>query len=660
MPQDGTASGLGRTRLSPPVFFPVVACTVAMLVLGTLWPDRAATLFADAQHWIVETFGWLYVVAVAVFLVFVVVIALGPAGRIRLGPDDAEPDYGTATWFAMLFSAGMGIGLMYFGVAEPMMHYISPPVGEGGTVEAARRALVITFFHWGLHAWAIYAVVGLALAYFAFRHRLPLAVRSALFPLFGRRIYGPIGHAADVFAVLGTMFGVATSLGLGVMQIGAGAHYLFGTPNTLAVQLVLIAGITLCATASAASGLDVGIRRLSELNLGLALLLVLFVFLTGPTLFLLKALVQNVGAYFSDIVEKTFTLYAYRPSGWIGGWTLFYWAWWIAWSPFVGMFIARVSRGRTVREFVLGVLAAPVGFTFIWMTVFGNAAISLDRTTAAGAIAAAVDENVSTALFHFLEFLPLSSLSAIVATVLVVTFFVTSADSAALVMDTIASGGADDGPIWQRILWALSAGAVAAVLLAAGGLKALQTASITAALPFTVVLLFVCYGLAKALQRDTAHAPVHGYPAAIPIRGADVPWQQRLRTLLSHPSRERAHAFLDDVAAPALNDVAAEIRSTGLEAEAQRRERGVELIVRHGEGPDFIYDVRLRRYAAPEFAVRERVRPGAEDRHRYYRAEPRLLDGEQDYDVMGYTREQLIGDVLSHYERHVALRQPAR
>jgi len=651
---------LGRAQLSAPVFIPSVACILALVVLGAVWPNRTAVLFADAQHWIVETFGWLYVVAVAVFLVLVVVVALGPAGRIRLGPNDSVPDYGNTTWFAMLFSAGMGIGLMYFGVAEPMMHYVSPPVGDGGTIEAARRALVITFFHWGLHAWAIYALVGLALAYFAFRHRLPLSIRSALFPLIGRRIHGPIGHAADVFAVLGTMFGVATSLGLGVMQIGAGADYLFGLPNTLAMQLVLIAAITGCATASAASGLDMGIRRLSELNLGLALFLVLFVFAAGPSLFLLKALVQNVGAYLSDLVAQTFTLYAYRPNGWIGGWTLFYWAWWIAWSPFVGMFIARVSRGRTIREFVLGVLAAPVGFTVIWMTVFGNTAIDLDRTVAAGAIAAAVDENVSTALFHFLEYLPLSSLTAIVATLLVVTFFVTSADSAALVIDTIASGGVEGGPVWQRILWAVSAGAVAAVLLAAGGLKALQTASIIAALPFTVVLLFVCYGLARALQRDVAHAAVHGYPAAIPVRGADVPWQQRLRTLLSHPSRERAHVFLDEVAMPALNDVAIEIRRTGMDAQAHRTERGAGLVVRHGAAPDFIYDVRLRRYAAPEFALAEQARPGAEERHRYYRAEPHLLDGEQDYDVMGYTREQLIGDVLSHYERHVSLRQPAR
>src|SRR5690554_2624453 len=364
-------------RLNPPVFYSAAGLIVAILLFAALAPTTADKWFQRVQSAIIENGSWFYVLAVAVILLSVLYLGFSRMGAIKLGPDHSEPDYSRLSWFSMLFSAGMGIGLMFFGVAEPVMHFLSPPVAEAGSVEAAREAMKITFFHWGLHAWAIYAIVALILAFFAYRHGLPLTLRSALYPMIGDRIYGPIGHIVDVFAVIGTVFGVATSLGYGVTQINAGINYLFDVPVSDTVQVVLIIGVTLLAVISVTTGLDKGIRRLSELNMILAVLLLVFVLLLGPTVFLLQAFVQNTGAYVSELVGNTFNLFAYEKTDWIGGWTVFYWGWWLSWAPFVGLFIARVSRGRTIREFVLGVLLVPSGFTLMWMTFFGNSVIEL-------------------------------------------------------------------------------------------------------------------------------------------------------------------------------------------------------------------------------------------------------------------------------------------
>jgi len=640
-----------KATINPPVFFSSAILILLFAVFGAAAPGTANSVFNAVQGWIVHTFGWFYILAVAIFIMFALALALSGYGRIKLGPDDSEPDYTNRSWFAMLFSAGMGIGLMFFGVAEPIMHFTSPPVGEGGTVEAAREAMKITFFHWGIHAWAIYAVIGLSLAYYAFRHNLPLTVRSTLYPLIGRHIEGPIGHVVDVFAVLGTMFGVATSLGLGVLQVNAGLNYLFGLPETTGVQIVLIVAITLLATVSVVAGLDAGIKRLSEVNLVLAVALLLFVLVAGPTLFLLNVTVQNTGAYLSEVVNKTFTLYAYEPTEWFGGWTLFYWAWWIAWSPFVGMFIARVSRGRTIRQFVVGVLLVPVGFTFVWLSCFGNSAIGLDMASADNPIARAVAENVPIALFTFLEQLPIAAISSLVATVLVVTFFVTSSDSGSLVIDIITSGGRDGSPVWQRTFWALAEGVVAAVLLVAGGLQALQTASITAALPFTLVMLVVCYALLQSLRVEGIRRLSLDMPAGAQGGGAQVPWRRRLQNVLNYPARDRIEAFLQNTVHPALKEVAEEIDNQGLEAQVRLEPGEVSLSVSHGEERDFFYAVRARGYTPPPFAYPRRREQEGKGK-RYYRAEVHLLEGSLDYDVMGYTREQIISDVIAQYERH--------
>lgn len=649
-------------KINPPVFYGAAILSL-IFVLGTvIAPEQASILFGAVQNWVINTAGWFYVLSVALFLIFVVVLALSGYGRIKLGPDHSEPDYSYVSWFAMLFSAGMGIGLMFFGVAEPVMHMMSPPVGDAATAEAAREAMRITFFHWGMHAWAIYAVVALSLAYFAFRQNLPLTIRSSLYPLIGEKIYGPIGHAVDIFAVLGTLFGVATSLGLGVMQINSGLGYLFDVPTNVGVQIMLIAFITLLATISVVMGLDGGIRRISELNMILAVILVGFVLVAGPTVYLLQTFVQNTGYYLSKIVDTTFNLYAYEPKDWIGGWTLFYWGWWIAWSPFVGMFIARVSRGRTIREFVVGVLAVPVGFTFLWMTVFGNTGIHMILEQGLTELADAVAADSSVALFQFFEYLPLTTIFSFLATILVVTFFVTSSDSGSLVVDMLTSGGTgDESPVWQRIFWSVTEGVIAAALLLAGGLSALQTATIASALPFTIIMLLMCWGMIRALRLELVkRTSLKDAMLAPRILTQPNSWQQRLTRIIRHPKHGEVLSFLDGTVKPALEQVAGEFEKQSLAAKVSQDEKNrVWIEVSHGEEIDFFYSVHARPYTPPTFVMSD-VRRKRGEELRYFRAEVYLREGGQDYDIMGWTREQVIADVIDQYEKHMHFLQAVR
>lgn len=656
-PAPQSADGLARRpwiQVNPPVFFVSAALILLFAAASALFPERVGAAFTTLQAAIVRDFGWFYILAVAAFLIFVLFLMMSRYGEVKLGPDDSEPEYSYLSWFAMLFSAGMGIGLLFFGVAEPIQHYALPPVGDGRTVESARESMVLTFFHWGLHAWAIYIVVGMALAYFAFRRGLPLTLRSSLFPLIGNRIHGPIGHAIDIFAVLGTMFGVATSLGFGVLQVNAGFGHLFGLPVTPEVQIILIVVITGMATLSAGTGLNKGVKRLSELNIVLAIALLLFVLAVGSTVFLLGAYVQNIGAYLGAVVQRTFRMYAYEPNAWLGNWTLFYWGWWISWSPFVGMFIARISRGRTIREFVCGVLLVPVLFTFLWMTVFGNTAIALDLGGVAP-IVQTVADNLPVALFEVLEQLPFPLITSGIATLLVITFFVTSADSGALVIDMITSGAVPNPPVWQRIFWCCCAGLVAAVLLLAGGLQALQTAALASALPFAVVMLFICYGLLRALQTESKGVPMDLSGATDASPDVELSWQQRLASITSFYDKPDISAFLDGTARPALDAVAAQFQETGLLPQVVEHDGRVELNVPHGDRGQFRYTVRARSFRAPSFAWTEAEGRDADSRH--YRAMATGAEGEPQHDVTGYTREQLINDLLKRYTQFRHLRR---
>lgn len=646
-----------QTSINPPVFFSAAVLILLLVGLAAFAPDFTQQLFSDTQAWILSHVSWFYILTVAIILLSTFFLAISRYGDIKLGPDHSTPDFKNFTWFAMLFSTGMGIGLMFFGVAEPVMHFLSPPTGEGGTVLAARNAMSITFFHWGLHAWAIYAIVGLVLAFFCYRHGLPLRLSSALYPIIGDRIYGRTGQAVDTFAVLGTVFGVATSLGFGVAQINSGLNYLFNLPVTLQVQIVLIIIACGLATLSVASGLDRGIKILSEINLGFALLLLLFVLILGPTVFLLQTFVENTGSYLSDIVTATFNLYAYQPNDWIGGWTLFYWGWWIAWSPFVGLFIARISRGRTIRQFVLGVLLVPSGFTLFWMTVFGDTSIYYILVEGMSNFGLTVQNDVAQALFVFLEKLPLTSITSMIALCMIVVFFVTSADSGALVIDLLASKENMPSPVWQRIFWSALTGVVAIALLLADGLQALQTATIASALPFSIILLTAIFGLFKALKTEATKRQIRYQTVArTPPLAQGQDWQQRLRNLVTLPEQNQVVRFMNLTVAPAMKAIGAELQDLGFEAEVMQKSfpdsdaKGWALTVsHHGEYQDFSYQVFPVAENRPMLTPVDTERP---DKEIYYRAEVHLAEGGQDYDIMGWTKDDIIIDIINQYEHH--------
>ena len=644
-----------KTTILKPVFIPSVIFIIALVSFAILSPQLANEVFTNVRNFVADKFGWLYMLGVGIFTLFALFLAVSPFGKFRLGPDQSKPTYSNLSWFAMLFSAGMGIGLMFWSVAEPVMHYVSPPVGTAQSIDSAKMAMNILFFHWGLHAWAIYAIVGLVLAYFSFRHGLPLSIRSALYPLIGDKIYGKIGHSVDTIAVLGTVFGVATSLGFGVLQINSGLNYLFEIPVGISTQIILIALITAIATISVVLGLDGGIKRLSELNLYLAGFLLLFIFLAGPTFFLLNTLIQNIGSYLSNIVFMTFNQYSYdTTSSWMSSWTLFYWAWWIAWAPFVGMFIARVSRGRTIREFVIGVLFVPVGFTFIWMTVFGNSALYSIMNEGFTLLSTAVSADVSTALFKFLQHFPFSSFVSVIAIVLVVIFFVTSSDSGSLVVDTIASGGRVNNPVWQRIFWAVSQGIVAIALLLAGGLQALQSASIIMALPFVFVMLIACWGMYKALSLESIrneslqhhmNAGRHGK-----ISGT---WQARLSRIIEFPKVDETKRFINEDVINAMNLVKDELSKYSWNVEVSNDKLNAISIIRveHSDDFDFIYEVRAKNYDTPSYAYPESVNP-TKMQKKYARAEVFLQDGNKAYDIYGYDEDVITTDIIDQFEKH--------
>ncbi|RCW40441.1 choline/glycine/proline betaine transport protein [Halopolyspora algeriensis] len=500
-----------KTHTNPPVFVISALVTLAFVLWGVLAPANVATVAGAVNSFITTNFEWLYIIAASFFLIFVLLIMISRYGTIRLGPPDSTPEYGNTAWFAMLFTAGMGIGLVYYAVSEPVTHFLNPPVGEGGTREAVPQAMNLTFFHWGLHPWAIYIVLGLALGYFAFRKGLPLRPAAALYPLIGDRLYGWLGNTIDILAVFGTLFGLATSLGLGGQQVGAGLEALFGIPNTTFLQIVLILAITSIAVVSVMLGIDKGIRNLSLINLWLALALMVFVFGFASSRDLLNALAANIGTYLQNLPVTSFETYPGNNAAqeWQASWTLFYWGWWISWSPFVGMFIARISYGRTIRSFIAGALFAPVGASMVWLTVFGDAAL---RSLLRNPDNPLAEAGAETAMFSLLQQLPipqaLTVLSSVVVIVVVVLFFATSSDSGSLVVDILTNGG-DPHPRWQqRLFWAVLEGVIAAILLAAGAvsgadaLSALQAASIVAGLPFCIVLLVMCIGIWRGLASE--------------------------------------------------------------------------------------------------------------------------------------------------------------
>jgi choline/glycine/proline betaine transport protein len=654
------------TRINPVVFYGSGVGILALALWAIISPEGAAGAIGVLVGWISEWFGWFYILIATIFLAFVIFLALSRYGSTKLGPEHSEPDFGVFSWAAMLFAAGIGTDLMFYAVAEPVSQYLAPPVGRGETVEAAREATTWTLFHYGISGWAMYSLMGIALAYFAFRMNLPLSIRSGLYPIFGRRIYGPLGHGIDLAAVLGTIFGIATSLGIGVVQLNFGLKLLFGIPEGLAAQTGLVVVAVAVATISAVTGVDRGIRRLSELTVLLALGLAAFILITGQTAFLLNALVLNIGDYVSSFAGLTMQTFAFdRPTAWLNSWTLFFWAWWIAWASFVGLFLARISRGRTIRQFVAGTLIIPFLYVLMWVSIFGNSAIELVRSGSEQFGQIAMNQP-QQGFYTLLQQYPAFPLIASIATIVGLLFYITSADSGALVMGNLTSyrkTPRDDAPNPVRIFWASATGLLTLAMLIVGGITALQNATIIMGLPFAFVMVLLMFGLYKALRVEGLRVDSQRYslPAQLsgrhssPDGGRSVvlTWRQRLRRSMSFPDREEATRFLSEVALPALTEVGEELREHGIEAEvsAGTDDSGlpyVELVADLSEEMPFQYRIAPRESLMPIYGDRS-----LRESDVYYRLDVHLREGGQGYDVMGYTHSQLIDDVLDQYEQHV-------
>ncbi len=645
-----------RSTILLPVFIPA-AIIMILLVIGTsINPEAAGAVFSDVLNFITDTFGWFYMLAVAIFLIFIIMLAFSSYGSIKLGPDHGEAEYKFLEWFAMLFSAGYGIALLFYGVAEPVIHFASPPLSQPETIAAAKEAMQIAYFHWGFHIWAIYGVVGLSLAYFAFRHGLPLSIRSTLYPLIGDKIYGPIGHTVDVFAILGTMFGIATSLGLSVAQINAGLNYLLPDliPVNTTVQVITIAAVTGLALISVLAGMDKGVKRLSILNMVLATSLMIFVFVVGPTIFILNAFMENTGSYLGNIVERSFSLQAYKSSDWIGSWTLFIFAWTIAWAPFVGLFIAKISRGRTIREFIAGVMLVPTIFTFFWFSVFGDTALNMIMVQGYDSLITEVQNNQAIALFKLLENLPFTQIISSITVLLIITFFVTSSDSGSLVIDSLAAGGRSDTPWWQRSFWVVTEGAVAAVLLIAGGLTALQTAAIVSALPFAVIILVSIFGMWRALRieghrnqslANDNHLPPH----LLKLES----WRDRIDYITHQPSREEVLGYIKGTIMSSMTEVAEKFKETGWTPEVNYDDTNNRAVLelQRGDDVEFWYEVRLSHYDTPDYYSEDTTSGSSQDH--YHRAQVYLRRGAQTYDLYGYQSESVINDIIDQFEKYL-------
>lgn len=487
----------------PQIFLTAAGIAILFVCLAIPFNEAVAAFFGAVGGFTFRYFGWFYVVSVSGLLIFLVWIAFSRYGEIRLGADDETPQYSTETWFAMLFAAGIGTILMFWGVAEPLSHFANPPLEgiEAQSIDAAKHAMNIAMYHFGLHTWTIFTMPALAIAYFTYRKNLPMRISSVFYPVLGDRIFGPLGWAIDIIALLGTLFGVAVSVGLGTLQLNSGLNAVFGVPVGQLSQILLVVVITAVAGVSVALGLDRGIKRLSEFNIVLALAVMLFVWLTGPTLFITSGIVQNFGNYVQNLAWMSFWTEAYQGTSWQQSWTVFYWAWTISWAPYVGIFIARISRGRTIKNFVLGALCAPLAFTLVWFSVFGLAAIDLELNQGVDLVTQ-VQDDVSIALFDFLANFPAPMLISGLSLVVIVVFLTTSADSAALVVDQLSRNDIQPSLTRQRIFWTVLLGLIAGTLLLGGGLPALQNVITTLGFPFCMLLVFMAYSLHKSLHKD--------------------------------------------------------------------------------------------------------------------------------------------------------------
>ena len=648
-----------QTSFNPLVIGATLFFVVLLVAMILIVPEQTQTLLNAAKSGIFANFSWFYILAFSVFLGFLVILSVSSLGNIKLGNDEEEPEFGFLSWLAMLFAAGMGVGLMFFGVAEPLTHYLSD-ITTGSAEHKQQEALLHTLFHWGIHAWAVYGTIALALAYFGFRYKLPLALRSCFYPLLKERINGKLGDLIDIMALLATLFGVITTLGFGASQLGAGLHQLgWISENSFSLQVVVIAVVMSLAIFSAISGVGKGVKILSELNLTLAFCLLIFVLVAGPTLYLLSAFSDNIGTYLSNLVKLSFKTYVYEQehTGWFSGWTILYWAWWCSWAPFVGLFIARISKGRTIREFIFGVLVIPSMFGILWFTVFGNTAIWLNDGEAAGALGQMIS-SPETLLFKFLDYLPLSGVTGLVSLVVISLFFITSADSGIYVLNNIASRDKSlAAPRWQAVMWGILMSVVAIVLMQSGGLANLQAMTLLVALPFAMLMLLMCFSLWKGLNADKKYFDTKVNPTSIFWTGDK--WKERLEQMMNQTQEKDILRFLKHTVLPAMRELRQELigkydLSVQINTLFDQDEPAVELVIQKDLMRDFMYGVKSIGREVSEQLINDDNLPHIQHSMTY---EPYtyFFDGRVGYDVQYMDQDELIADMLKHYERYLSL-----
>ena len=648
-----------QTSFNPLVIGATLFFVVLLVAMILIAPEQTQTLLNAAKSGIFANFSWFYVLAFSVFLGFLVILSVSSLGNIKLGNDEEEPEFGFLSWLAMLFAAGMGVGLMFFGVAEPLTHYLSD-ITTGSAEHKQQEALLHTLFHWGIHAWAVYGTIALALAYFGFRYKLPLALRSCFYPLLKERINGKLGDLIDIMALLATLFGVITTLGFGASQLGAGLHQLgWISENSFSLQVVVIAVVMSLAIFSAISGVGKGVKILSELNLTLAFCLLIFVLVAGPTLYLLSAFSDNIGTYLSNLVQLSFKTYVYEQehTGWFSGWTILYWAWWCSWAPFVGLFIARISKGRTIREFIFGVLVIPSMFGILWFTVFGNTAIWLNDGEAAGTLGQMIS-SPETLLFKFLDYLPLSGVTGLVSLVVISLFFITSADSGIYVLNNIASRDKSlAAPRWQAVMWGVLMSVVAIVLMQSGGLANLQAMTLLVALPFAMLMLLMCFSLWKGLSADKKYFDTKVNPTSIFWTGDK--WKERLEQMMNQTQEKDILRFLKHTVLPAMRELRQELigkydLSVQVNTLFEQDEPAVELVIQKDSMRDFMYGVKSIGREVSEQLINDDNLPHIQHSMTY---EPYtyFFDGRVGYDVQYMDQDELIADMLKHYERYLSL-----
>ena len=643
-----------KTTLDKGVTIPSLIFIISICLISAIFPEFTETLLDKVKNFIFVNFNWVYVWSVTIFVIFLIYLMFSKYGNIKLGSNDSKPDYSYFSWVSMLFSAGMGIGLMYFSVAEPMQHYSNEVLMGNSTISPAKNAQLYTFFHWGIHAWAIYGTVGLSLSYFAYRYKLPLSLRSCLYPILKDKVKGKWGNAIDVFALCSTFFGITTTLGFGVVQINSGLETLNIVPESSFIYQIIIVGVLVSISIiSAVTGVDKGVKILSNINIISVVILLLFVLFLGPTVYIISSFTEGMGSYIHNFFKLTFNTHIYEEETlpWFYDWTILYWAWWISWSPYVGLFIAKISKGRTIREFISAVLIIPTLFNFIWMSVFGNSAIWFDINVANGLLSE-LSSNPDALMFNFLEYLPFTKLISLLAISIILIFFVTSADSGMFVMNSISSKNSQNSPKWQTAGWGILLAVLALFLLNAGGLEALQSMTLITALPFSIIILLFVVSLVKALAIDNDY-----YKRDFQVTPwSGLFWKERLKQIISYDDQKSVNEFIENTVKPAFKELQQEFVNNGIEATVHFSEKpkSVEIEIKYDVVNNFVYGVKNQSKLVSQYLIDEDNLGGFEEDCSYL---PITYFGDyrKGYDVRLFTKDELISDVLKHYERLLAI-----